>query len=141
LKATNKSIEDMEIITRNIDHLGIVAGTFDELSISEVLDEKLPKNRQHKVPHSTIVKAMVLNGLGYTERRLYLFPSYFNNLPTERLLGRGILPEDINEDTVGRTLDRIYEYGSTKLFSVKNVIIEYDTYGMWAGSSCFYIYL
>jgi len=117
LKVTNKSIEDMEIITRNIDHLGIVAGTFDELSISEVLDEKLPKNRQHKCSHSTIVKAMVLNGLGYTERRLYLFPSYFNNLPTERLLGRGILPEDINEDTVGRTLDRIYEYGPTKLFS------------------------
>jgi len=130
LKVTNKSIEGMEIITRNIDHLGIVAGVFDELGISEVLDEKLPKNRQHKVPHFTIVKAMVLNGLGYTERRLYLFSSYFNNLPTERLLGKGILPEDINEDTVGRTLDRIYEYGPTKLFSVKNVIIESDTCGM-----------
>ena len=76
MKVTNKSIEDMEIITKNIDHLGIVAGTFDELSISEVLDEKLSKNRQHKVPHSTIVKAMVLNGLGYTERRLYLFPFF-----------------------------------------------------------------
>jgi len=66
----------MEIITRNVDHFGIVAGTFDELSISEVLDEKLPKNRQHKVPNSTIVKTMVLNGLGYTERRLYLFPFF-----------------------------------------------------------------
>ena len=76
MKVTNKSIEDMEIITRNIDHLGIVAGVFDELSISEVLDEKLPKNRQHKVPNSTIVKTMVLNGLGYTERRLYLFPFF-----------------------------------------------------------------
>ena len=74
MKVTNKSIEDIEIITRNIDHLGIVAGTFDELDISKVLDEKLPKNRQHKVSHSTIVKAMVLNGLGYTERKLYLFP-------------------------------------------------------------------
>ena len=73
MKVTNKSIEDMEIITRNVDHFGIVAGTFDELSISEVLDEKLPKNRQHKVSHSTIVKAIVLNGLSYTERRLYLF--------------------------------------------------------------------
>ena len=131
LKTNDESLKDIEITTKNLDYLGIVAGAFDELGISEVLDEKLPKNRQHKCSHSTIVKAMVLNGLGYTERRLYLFPSYFNNLPTERLLGRGILPEDINEDTVGRTLDRIYEYGSTKLFSVKNVIIEYDTYGMW----------
>ncbi|MGB9683289.1 MAG: IS1634 family transposase, partial [bacterium] len=85
--------------------------------IQEVIEEKIPKNRQHKVSHSTIVKAMVLNGLGYTERRLYLFPSYFENIPTERLLGKEILPEDINEDTVGRTLDRIYEYGPTKLFT------------------------
>ena len=76
MKVTNKSIEDMEIITRNVDHFGIVAGVFDELGISKVLDEKLPKNRQHKVPNSTIVKTMVLNGLGYTERRLYLFPFF-----------------------------------------------------------------
>ena len=76
MKVTNKSIEDMEVITRNIDHLCIVAGVFDELGISEVLDWKIPKNRQYKVSHYTIVKAMVLNGLGYTdtERRLYLFP-------------------------------------------------------------------
>lgn len=109
---TNKEIiEDMKITTTNLDHLGIVAGVFDQLGISEVIDNKIPKSRQHKVSHSTIVKAIVLNGLGYTERRLYLFPSYFENLPTERLLGKGVLPKDINEDTVGRTLDRIYEYG------------------------------
>lgn len=115
---TNKEIiEDMKITTTNLDHLGIVAGVFDQLGISEVIDNKIPKSRQHKVSHSTIVKAIVLNGLGYTERRLYLFPSYFENLPTERLLGKGILPKDINEDTVGRTLDRIYEYGPTKLFT------------------------
>jgi transposase len=74
LKTNDESLKDIEITTKNIDHLGIVARVFDELDISKVLDEKLPKNRQHKVPHSTIVKAMVLNGLGYTERRLYLFP-------------------------------------------------------------------
>jgi transposase len=86
MKTTDESIEDIKVTTTNLDHLGIVAGVFDELGISEVLDEKIPKNRQHKVSHSTIVKAIVLNGLGYTERRFYLFSSYFNNLPTERLL-------------------------------------------------------
>jgi transposase len=74
LKTNDESIKDINITTTNLDHLGIVAGVFDELGISEVLDEKIPKNRQHKVPHFTIVKAMVLNGLGYTERRLYLLP-------------------------------------------------------------------
>jgi transposase len=144
LKTTDESIKDIKITTTNLDHLGIVAGVFDELGISEVLDEKIPKNRQHKVSHSTIVKAIVLNGLGYTERRLYLFPSYFKNLPTERLLGRGILPEDINEDTVGRTLDRIYEYGPTKLFSeialkvmkklsVEHLLLHLDTTSVSVG--------
>ncbi|MGB9681388.1 MAG: DUF4277 domain-containing protein, partial [bacterium] len=53
----------MKIATTNLDHLGIVAGVFDEVGIQEVIEEKIPKNRQHKVSHSTIVKAMVLNGL------------------------------------------------------------------------------
>ena len=74
MKTNDESIKDINITTTNLDHLGIVAGVFDELGISEVLDEKTPKNRRHKVPHFTIVKAMVLNGLGYTERRLYLLP-------------------------------------------------------------------
>jgi transposase len=29
------------------------------------------------VSHSQIVKAMAINGLGFIERRLYLFPEFF----------------------------------------------------------------
>jgi hypothetical protein len=42
LKTTDESIEDIEITTTNLDHLGIVAGVFGELGISEVLDKKIP---------------------------------------------------------------------------------------------------
>ena len=46
MKTTDESVKDIKITTAtNLDHLGIVAGVFDELSISEVLDEKIPKNR------------------------------------------------------------------------------------------------
>jgi transposase len=51
------------------------------------------------------------------ERRLYIFPTYFENIAVEKLFGPGISHEDFNEDNVGRTLDRINKYGSTKLFN------------------------
>ena len=75
-----------------------------------------PKQGQHKLAHSVVLKAMVLNALGFNERRLYIFPKFFTNLATERLFGPGVLPEDLNDDVLGRTLDRIYEANSTDLF-------------------------
>jgi len=107
----------MEITTTSLSHLGIVAGTFNELGIAEVIDSCLPKNRDHNLPHSIALMAMCLNGLGFNENRLYLYPDYYKNLPTERLLGEGVLPEHLNDDTLGRTLDKIYEYGCTELFN------------------------
>jgi len=106
----------MEITTTSLAHLGLVAGIFDKLDIADTIDSAIPKNRDHNIPHSTVIKAMCLNGLGFNESRLYLYAEYFENLPTERLLGDGVLPKHLNDDVFGRTLDRIYEYGCTELF-------------------------
>jgi len=110
-------ISRMEITTTSLAHLGLVAGIFDELDIAGIIDSAIPKNRDHNIPHSTVIKAMCLNGLGFNESRLYLYSKYFENLPTERLLGDGVLPKHLNDDVFGRTLDRIYEYGCTELFN------------------------
>ena len=107
----------MDITTTTLSHLGLVSGTFDELGIADIIDANIPKSRSHNLPHSTVIKAMCLNGLGFNESRLYLYSDYFENLPTERLLGEGILPEHINDDVLGRTLDKIYEHGCTELFN------------------------
>jgi transposase len=64
-----------------------------------------------------VIKAMILNGLGFTGQRLYLFPNFFMTIPTEKLLGVGMSPSDLNDDIVGRTLDAIHKYGSTELFN------------------------
>jgi transposase len=103
--------------TTHLGHYGLTAGVFDELCISDLIDDLLPKKSGHNIPHSTVLKAMCINGLGFTERRLYLFPAFFENLPTERLLGEGVLPEHLNDDVFGRTLDKIHEYGATELFN------------------------
>jgi transposase len=108
---------EMKLSTLSLDHLGLVAAIFDALGISEVIDGLIPKTRNCKLSHSAIIKALIINGLGFVERRLYIFPSYFENLALERLFNPGIVPEDFNEDVVGRTLDRINKFGSTKLFN------------------------
>lgn len=108
----------MKLSTLSLDHLGLVAGFYDKLNISNVIDDAIPKNRDCKLQHSDIIKALILNGLGFVERRLYIFPTYFDNLALEKLYRPGVLSSDFNEDAVGRTLDRINEFGSTNLFNL-----------------------
>jgi len=103
--------------SKMLDHLGLVAGCYDELGIAGIVDARLPKTRSFQVSHGVIVKAMLLNGLGYVDRPLYMCSEYFSKLPCERLLGEGVLPEYLNDDALGRTLDAIYEFGPTELFS------------------------
>jgi len=107
----------MNISTSAIDHLGLVAGIFDKLGIAEVIDKAIPKTRKHKVSHSDILKALVLNGLGFVDRRLYIFPDYIKKLAIERLFGKGITAQNFNDDATGRSLDQIFTYGPTKLFN------------------------
>lgn len=108
---------DMDVQSYLISHLGIVAGFFDSLKIAEVIYRALPKKSSRNLPRWVVIKAMILNGLGFTGQRLYLFPNFFMTIPTEKLLGEGITPSDLNDDLVGRTLDAIYEYGPTELFN------------------------
>jgi len=130
--------------SKQIGHLGLVAGMIDELGISGIIDETMPKTRDHILPHSAVVKAMLLNGLGFNERRLYIFSRFFSNLSTEQLFGVGITPEHLNDDVLLRTLDRIYEYGSTDMFNkiVMEVMkkIPFGTHLLHADTTSFSVY-
>ncbi len=106
----------MHITTSSLDHHGIVSGIYDELEIGSVIDEVLPKVGQHKLAHSHVLKAMILNCLGFTDSRLYMYPQYFETIPIERLLGPGITASDLSDDVLGRTLDSIYDVDPTQLF-------------------------
>ncbi len=60
---------------------------------------------------------MTLNGLGFSNRQLYLVPQYFENKPVEHLLGEGITADMLNDDCLGRMLDWLYEHDMTTLFA------------------------
>ena len=108
--------EEVEYQTERLDHLGIVAGICKEAGIAEWLDKIAGENRR-SVSVGTAVVAMILNGLGFSNRQLYLVPQYFENKPVEHLLGEGITADMLNDDTLGRTLDWIYAHDVTTLFA------------------------
>jgi hypothetical protein len=55
-----------------LDHLGLVAAMFDELGMSDVIDQATRQNPEMRiVTAGTAVKAMVLNGLGFVNQQLY----------------------------------------------------------------------
>jgi transposase len=103
--------------SETLEHLGLVAGMFDELGIGDLVDEMVPQDlSQRKMSVGQALKAMVLNGLGFANRRLYLMPEFFRNKPTERLVGAGISPEHLNDDALGKALDTLYAFGLTELY-------------------------
>ena len=119
-----------DILACVVGHLGLVAGIYDALGIGEVIDRALPKTRHHKLPHSVVVKAMILNSLGYSGQRLYLFANFFKTVPVEHLLGSGVSAEDLTDDVLGRTLDAIHKYGATKLYNeITNSIMQRHSLG------------
>ncbi len=91
-------------VVEHLNHLGIVAEVCREIGVAEWLNQQEPDNRQ-QVSVGTATVALVLNGLGFSNRRLYLVPQFFADKPVEHLLGPGIMAEDLNDDCLGRTLD------------------------------------
>jgi len=103
--------------TQSIDHLGIVSAIVFNLKIVEEIDSRIPVTDKSHVSMGQRVLAMILNGLGFTNERLYLVPQFFENKPLDILIGPGVEAWHLNDDCLGRALDAIYEYGTTKLFS------------------------
>ena len=84
-------------VNERLDHLGIVAGVCQEIGLAAWLDAQ--DDRLHeRVSVGTATVAMILNGLGFSNRQLYLVPQFFADKPVERLLGPGITPADLNDD-------------------------------------------
>ena len=105
-----------------LKHLGLVAGMVDELGLVERIDQLLPKDEERRtLSHGQVVKAMIINGLGFNQRALYLSSRFFQDKPVARLIGDGIEADHINDDVQGRTLDVIYGYGLESFYAQLSV--------------------
>lgn len=99
-----------------MDHHGLIASVCKDLKIAERVNACLDVHENRIVSPGHAVVAMILNGLGFTNRRLYLTPQFFESKPVERLLGVPVQATDLNDYTLGHTLDEISKYGASTLF-------------------------
>ncbi len=60
-------------VVEHLNHLGIVAEVCREIGVAAWLDSHDPTSRQ-RVSAGTATVALVLNGLGFSNRQLYLVP-------------------------------------------------------------------
>lgn len=107
------------VSSEQLGHLGLVAATIRELGIIERIDARLDLNERKGgiVSHGRRVAAMVLNGLGFMNSRLSMTTHFFQDKPVAQLLGAEVSAEHLNDDCLGRCLDKIAAYGVTKLYS------------------------
>lgn len=107
------------IRTEQLGHLGIVSASINQLGLIKEIDALLPISHKKgaKVTMGERVAAMILNGLGFLNDRLYMHSQFFENKPLSRLFRDGVEAEHFNDDALGDCLDAIYEYDTSKLFS------------------------
>jgi hypothetical protein len=87
-----------------LDHLGLVAGICQEIGLAAYLDALAGPNDQ-QVSVGTATTAMMLNGLGFSNRQLYLVSQFFATKAVAHLVGLGITAEMLHDDSLGRALD------------------------------------
>jgi transposase len=105
-----------EIEIKNIDHLGIVAGIIDSIGLVEVINEYCGEEPGEKISSGHVVKAMILNGLGFVSSPLYMFSEFFKDKPCEHLIGEGVKAEYLNDYKLGRVMDKLFIKGLTEIF-------------------------
>jgi len=113
------AIAKEELTPYNLGHLGLVGAFIRETGIIEKIDSMIPKlsNNPGNFTHGEVVALMILNGLGYTSRPLYMTHTFFEAKDVEAMLGIEYESSWFNDDVIGRTMDEMYEYGLTPLFS------------------------
>jgi transposase len=90
----------------------------DRMGFVELIDEVLVSSM--RVSAGKIVLGLVMNTL-CGRSPLYRVEEFFRTRDVELLLGSDMTLWMLNDDAIGRVLDRIYEYGTWKLFSSVSV--------------------
>jgi transposase len=83
----------------------------DELGIVDVIDDAISQDHEKRqLSIGQTIKALIINGLGFIGRPMYLTPQFFATKPTELLVGKGVKAEHLNENTIGRAMDSLYKH-------------------------------
>jgi transposase len=108
-----------------VRHLPIVKQYAKRLNLVETINQLV--DTQMELSPGMAILAMVLDTLsGRTP--LYRLTEFFEEKDTELLLGSAIDPERFCDTNLGRSMDKIFEVGTLKIFSqlAQNALTEFD---------------
>ncbi|MHB1334840.1 MAG: DUF4277 domain-containing protein [Candidatus Humimicrobiaceae bacterium] len=95
-------------------HLPIIRAFCDKIGISSIIERALDTRMECSL--GKIVTGLILDTLA--ERNpLYRVRDFFSHQDTELVVGEGMKASFFSDDTIARVLDRIFDYGTQKLFS------------------------
>jgi transposase len=116
-------MENDTLMTHRADHLPMVAQFIDDIGMIKIIDDIVGVHPNEILTTGQAAASMVIMALGFVSRPAYLSPQFFESKALKLILGPSktdktieILPEHLNDDKLGRTLDEIYDLGPDTLF-------------------------
>jgi len=103
-----------EMGSYSLAHLPIVKEYAQRMGIVEIVDRTI--NCGMNVSPGKVILSLVMNVLS-GRSPLYRVEEFFRTRDVALLLGEDMRAEMLNDDAIGRVLDRVYGYGTWKLFS------------------------
>ena len=103
-----------EIKVYPVHHLPIIKAYADQLGLVSLINHYVPTEME--VDAGTVVLALVLDTLS-GRSPLYRLEEFFAHQDTALLLGKMVSPQALHDDTAGRVLDRLYDFGTMRLFT------------------------
>jgi len=97
-----------------VHHLPILKAYADQLGLVSLINHYVPTAMG--VDAGTVVLALVLDTLS-GRSPLYRLEEFFAQQDTALLLGKTVPPQALNDDPAGRVLDRLYDFGTMRLFT------------------------
>src|SRR5215468_2730459 len=97
-----------------VHHLPIIKAYADQLGLVSLINHYVPTAME--VEAGTVVLAWVLDTLS-GRSPLYRLEEFVAQQDSALLLGKRVPPQALNDDTVGRVLDRLYDFGTMRLFT------------------------
>ena len=103
-----------EIESFDVRHLPIFRACLEKLNVVDIIDRCLECNMQFSP--GRIVLGLVLDVLtGRTP--LFRVMDFFEHQDIELVVGEDLPLQAFNDDNIGRVLDRLFDYGTMKIFS------------------------
>jgi transposase len=107
-------VQKGDVESFSLCHLPIVKEYASRIGLVELVD-RMVASGMHVAPGKVLL-GLVMNLL-CGRSPLYRVEEFFRSRDVALLLGEDMTAELLNDDTIGRVLDRIYAYGTWKIFS------------------------